>query len=139
MKANELMPGDWIRVSRLNKNGKVYRIDYANGKGNGFVAAIGGDFHEDDIEPILLTPEILEKNGYERSLMWHNYERTYGEYIVNVQLGYANKIDYVKIREGGKDDIVPSEKTLLYLPHISYIHELQHALRLVGIEKEIEP
>ena len=130
MKANGLMIGDWVfdgdevaRVTSLTCDGIIETTRRIS--------------NIEIITPIPLTPEILEKTGFERNLVWHYYRRTCGEYVVNVRLGYANKIDFVEIREGGKDDVVPSEKTRLYLPHISYVHQLQHALRLCGIEKEI--
>lgn len=123
MKANELMIGDWVRVPRLNKNGKVYRIDRANGYGNGFVAVLRGDFHEGDIEPVLLTPEILEKNGFECRGAWC---------LPGEDLG---------LRQDGDSWGLLSyyaEYNALAFCHIEYVHQLQHVLRLCGIEEEIK-
>ena len=84
-----------------------------------------------------LTPEILEKNGFIRDHIWHHYDKDLDNYSISIQLGYANRIEYIKIAEKGKDNVIPSERTKLYLTHIKYIHQLQYALRLCGIEKEI--
>jgi len=84
-----------------------------------------------------LTPEILEKNGFKRDLIWHHYDKDLDNYSISVQLGYANRIEYIKIVEKGKDNVIPSERTKLYLTHIKYVHQLHYALRLCGIEKEI--
>lgn len=40
MKATELQIGDYVRISHRNKIGKVYRIDKANGEGNGYAAVL---------------------------------------------------------------------------------------------------
>lgn len=34
-------------------------------------------------------------------------------------------------------NIIPSERTKMYLTNIKYVHQLQHALKLCGIEKNI--
>ncbi len=93
--------------------------------------------HVDHIEPIKITPEILEKNGFIRDPLWHHCDKDLDNYSISVQLGYANRIEYIKIVEKGKDNVIPSERTKMYLTHIKYIHELQRALRLCGIENEI--
>jgi hypothetical protein len=62
------------------------------------------------IEPIPLTPEILKKNGWE--------ERPKG---------------YVFYKKLCKNTFVVNAADI----QIKYVHELQHALRLCEIEKEI--
>ena len=80
-----------------------------------------GDWHVgyEHIKPIPITPEILEKNGFGE----YEYNEVYGDEIeVEVSL-YEWPID-----EGS----CPGFST-----HLHYVHELQHALRLCGIEKEV--
>ena len=89
------------------------------------------------LEPIPLTPEIFEKMGFKRDPLWHHCDKDLDNYSISVQLGYANRIEYIEIKEKSKDDFVPSKRTKLYLTHIKYVHELQRALRLCRIEKEI--
>ena len=138
MKAENLMIGDWVRITLRNKIGKVYRIDEANGKGNGWVAVIDGDYHETHLEPIPLTPEILEKNGFLADK--HVYPYPYYEYEVKenkVKVGFAfpqgNKTSY-------KEPWVYIDSERVFIEHLPcvFIHQLQHALRLCGIKKEIE-
>ena len=71
------------------------------------------------LQPIPLTPEILEENGF---------ERVNGEYqdVFYVYDGIELLIDDVYTLFGQ-----------CKMP-IKYVHELQHALRLCGINKEIE-
>lgn len=97
--------------------------------------------HVDDIEhcdedKILITPDILLKNGFSRNLQWHHCDLATDRFDVTVQLGFANKIEYVRIRERRIErrfDRVPNEYTELYLTHIKYVHQLQDAFRLCGI------
>ena len=119
MKANELMLGDLVLC-----DGKPYRI-----------AEIGGmvclDYEKElfaaleDIEPIPLTAEILGKNKFSKSrLMGEQRHFTY--YLApSVSLLAIYDADFsLHIGDSAR--------------YIKYVHELQHALRLCGIEKEIE-
>ena len=125
MKVEELMIGDWVIITLRNKIGKVYRIDEANGKGNGWVAVINGDYHETHLEPILLTPEILEKNGF---VEWEDkcYRWEYAEGIY-INADFTAQEPWAHI----------SNRCYSATPVCRYVHQLQHALRLCGIEKEI--
>lgn len=84
----------------------------------------------EDIEPIPLTPEILEKNGilYEKQSYYYvikddkDLECTY--YISQVQGDWTIGVDI-----GAYDCSA--------FARIKYVHELQHALKLCGIDKEI--
>lgn len=138
MKANELMIGDWVRARKYNSDSlpevvKVRCCDvtdriYAE-KGNGLIMEF------DRIEPIPLTPEILEKNGF----------TNYGEswYIPNtkdcVMVGFHMYETTINI---SKDRVsffksTPCEYRSHYSLRKVFVHELQHAIQLCGIEKEI--
>ncbi len=137
MKENELsckdlMIGDYFRTKFAQKVVKVKEIKQS------CVYTENNGYEYNEIEPILLTPEILEKNGFKRDPLWHHCDKDLDNYSISVQLGYANRIEYIKIAEKGKDNVIPSERTKMYLTHIKYLHQLQHALRLCGIEKTIE-
>ena len=120
MKANELMIGDWVKTPKGSfkvtdiQDNDVIATDYNNGEGADSL------FFSDEIEPIPLTAEILDKNGF-------NYDEDRKAYLMGV-------IFRVK----------PQKYSLFSLeicgcPYpLSTVHQLQHALRLCGIEKEIE-
>ena len=137
MKATELQLGDYV-----NYRGQIIKVTSLYDKGGS--NEVGWSDKESVwvngrcIEPIPLTPEILENNEFTRDPLWHHCDKDFGNYTISVQLGYANKIEYIKIYEKGKDDVVPSERTKLYLTHIKYVHQLQQALRLCGIKEIIE-
>jgi hypothetical protein len=136
MKANELIIGDWVYDTILKVYTKVELLS---------VSGIRGDFHEsvyneNTFEPIPLTPEILEKNGFE----------TEDDVHFSIQ-GQSSMLELLLVElpfDGYYFDIVRTEKTInkcnqrcyidRYFASIDYVHQLQHALRLCGIEKTIE-
>ena len=123
------MIGDWVRVIPYKKNGRIYRIDYTNGKGNEYVAVIDGDFDIGLLEPIPITPEILEKNGFKKQGFpgWEIYT---DDYQILWRCDYNPGI--LDIRSF---NTYFGNYTRFYT---KYVHELQHALRLCGIDKTIE-
>lgn len=73
------------------------------------------------IEPIPLTPEILEKNGFEDNCgTWYNSEA---------------RMEFEQYKDGWCRTINCGEYSVYF---IKYVHQLQHALRLAGVGKEIE-
>ena len=71
------------------------------------------------IRPIPLTQEILEKNGFD--------EQRFERMSVWSILGFSIELDFSTWKYYWANGDV----------EISSVHELQHALRLCGIEKEI--
>lgn len=127
MKTQQLMLGDWV-----SHNGTPKTVDVIWGKEVSLddPTKVWGSiytdkFNEDEIEPIPLTPEILEKNGF--SLQSDNTELfKLDTYWLGCELGTF------RIHNLNKD------WWQFGLAKIRYVHELQHAMRLCGIEKEIE-
>ena len=119
MKATDLMIGDWVQGFVPDTYSRVVAIPYAYRLG---IITSGGHYIEtapDDFQPIPLTPEILEKNGWERSA-YHLWAHDDAFCLENdIEKGY-----WVHL----------FDSPIIYL---RYVHELQHALRLCGIEKEV--
>jgi len=114
MKANELMIGDLVKC------GKRYMK----------VTQLAEDMDCDDIAPIPLTPEILEKNWFRHG---DGFEKRWYDVKIEdkkVTLYQSNIFYTLMIDEG----IWPKLNNI----YIRFVHELQHALRLCGIEKDIE-
>ena len=88
----------------------------------------------DDIEPIPLTAEILEKNGFRRDSMY-----LYLEVGDDKLLEYYLHEHRLRLWWDGIDEWVKAQvKDLLFQCECRTVHEFQHALRLCGIEREIE-
>lgn len=109
IKTENLMVGDWVLDTRTNNPLRV----------NPFLA----ETEVPEWQPIPLTPEILEKNG-----LTNDY---YGSYF--------KEDEYMLLEISSSEDgiywtIHVHEYNILKL---EYVHELQHALKLCRIDKEI--
>lgn len=125
MKPTELMIGDWVL-----RDGEPLRVvlidDYLDFKvvattlNHSYVGKAAG------LQPVPLTEEILEKNGFKKNAMYQvlrideNFELWYYPHLGSLRYEYKGELIFKT--SGG----------------LNYIHELQHALRLAGINKEIE-
>lgn len=90
-----------------------------------------------NFEPIPLTPEILEKNDFVSNKNVYPYP--YYEYINEkdkLKIGFAfpqgNRTSY-------KEPWVYIDSKYVFIEHLPciYVHQLQHAMKLCGINKEI--
>lgn len=147
MRLEELMIGDWVLHDGESYQIRQLGIYGVNRDGDDYPAVcvgkpegIGLIIERNEIEPIPLTREILEKNGF-----------TGGEYK-----SYTGDVWYLKEEGFRKIGLTMSRKesTLwgekikpLYpdsighkfaVPNIKFVHQLQHALRLCNITKEIK-
>ena len=136
MKANELMIGDWVIDTEFGRN-EIDRVECIEPTR---VWLYNGKLYTPIkyLKPVPLTPEILEKNGLEHKHAGEPIKRQY--WIVRTNGGSIK----AKINGGlPLVDIIgmPAKEGFicpLFNAHIQYVHQLQHALRLCGIEKTIE-
>ena len=135
MKATELMIGDWVAQKHGGLLLKVSEVrpPYILADGE------GGQFHEDTLEPILLTSEILEQNGFvtkDKPDYWAGYRSyTYKYSEGSTGLTFRLYHDTGKYKWSGKCEI--SLNALPYWIRFEYLHVLQHILKICGIDKEI--
>ena len=126
MKPNELMVGDFIRTIYSQKIIKVKEIKQS------CIYTDDNGYEYNEIEPILLTSEILEKNGW-----FHNNEdeKFFPQTWVGggLMLQGADDCGYRIVVTSDYDDEDTNGTPFIIL----YVHELQHALRLRRIKKEI--
>lgn len=119
MKANELMIGDWV----LYDDRIVHILDVMEN----YIYELKDGYKPVNLaEPIPLTPEILEKNGFSDrgKAGWQNpdYDATY----------YLDKYTFAKnVYKCTIDDSVDVD----LIHNIKYVHELQHALRICGLNE----
>lgn len=130
MKANELMLGDWVVYRGDTEYTSPVRIEGMDILIGALITEDRDDVGFDGIEPIPLTAEILEKNGFRHGdgieKRWYNMKIE----DKKVTLYQSNTFYSLKIDEG----IWPKLNNI----YIHFVHQLQNALRLCGIEKEIE-
>ena len=142
MKANELMRGDWVR----NDLGEIQRIEEI--REEDVMRSYNDYYCYDELEPIPLTPGILEKNGFE-----FGYTASEEEFCSATGCGLPEekgwcydegsgeiKIIFPTQSDGGlirlDDESFDRHLEIVYVKTIM-VHELQHCLKLVGIEKNI--
>ena len=138
MKVNELQIGDYI-----NYRGQVIKVTSLYDKGGsnevGWSDKESAWVNADNVEPIPLITEILKKNGFETEDDEHFSIQGQSDILELLLVELPFDFYYF--------DIVRTEKTInkcnqrcyidRYFASIDYVHQLQHALRLCGIEKEI--
>lgn len=143
MKANELMIGDWVLTLESTHKEKVYAQIWAieEGQTSILVKIDNCNWFVDIewIEPIPLTEEILKKNGFENDFYEEESVADYHTirlegYSLRHNIGEADGY-LVTWCNGGIN--VTTDVNGCVQKDISYVHELQHALRLCGIEHEI--
>lgn len=123
MKANELMIGDWVfyttptpsvpvKISKIYVNKTISETNFYGNLGNDCVLDIC-------FEPIPLTQDILEKNGF----------------VVESRENLGHNLQYCILTDGLWIDISGEN---FFEGKLEYVHQLQHALILCGIDKTIE-
>lgn len=141
MEAKELMIGDWVECVDSTHKKKVYaQIDaIEEGQTCILVRLDNCNWFLDIsfIKPIPLTPEILEKNGI--------FKRRFKGHVEECYSATANPISneqFILWEETDRFELVLRHivDNLTYSAlrcKVKYIHELQHALMVCEIEKEI--
>ena len=129
MTAKDLMVGDWVfitgniprRVLCVDKiMTELVVVHFANWLGFGKVEC-------SKISPIPLTKEILEKNGLACGSEHPSHFKEDNKYALELWANYDGCSISWYIGDGE-----------YLIKNINYVHELQHILRLLNIEKEIE-
>lgn len=124
MKANELMIGDWV-VNPVHKDKRKIEGVYYD-KDLSCLVATDGRFPQEYFEPIPLTAEVLEKNGF-------SYDSAFWCFPLPKYQGMACLVAYYdeydeRVAEEVRGHWVFDENYIT-----DYVHELQHDLRLCGL------
>lgn len=144
IQVEDLMIGDWIYVAHQHSNmdgdyDLIFEAEILTLKHFKFWADNHWDKldFEEFLKPIPLTAEILEKNGFKSYIPENHLETVYA--CQDVSKAVANELYalwpyqdgsfYLLLRVDGKD---------MVRMNIHYVHQLQHTLKLCGIEKEIK-
>lgn len=134
MKATELMIGDLVCLKDDIKCELPLKIDGVltndiSLEGEGFLGGAEGL-----IRPIPITPEILEKNGFERGVITPSkfYRNIDNERLMFCSYGSCYGLGYVHWNESNDADIM---HRLEVQQPIMYIHQMQRALRLFGLDQ----
>lgn len=128
MKLEELMIGDWL----------LYKSDSLE---NAFPIQITREMFNkelvvwnDRFEPIPLTPEILEKNGFEKEGVIELYNLYAG---IDHRVTIHDDKEYMNSNNEWYVHVDSEDYCTIATCELTYVHELQHLLKLCGIDKEI--
>lgn len=122
MKASEICIGDWFKAIDYNSPFRITAIydDVVQTQAD-YQSEIDGNWYSEaeikDLVPIELTEDILEKNGFRHSISHNDW--------TNADCNFF-------LYEGGNGFRVQNTDIRL-----EYVHQLQHLLRLCGVEKEL--
>lgn len=136
MKQNKYIPGDWIKY--IGNNSPRYVQIWQVRENFLFLESGYGMVNFSEVEPIPLTPEILEKNGWNKEekdgsilslseAFMGGDENDEGNYTC-FQLYYQNK------KEGW---VIDMRGELLKFD-IHYVHELQHLFFGLGLDSNFD-
>lgn len=132
LKISDLSVGDWVRYRGLD-----YQVKEIDGLLNR-VRLVGNKEQRventNSIHPIPITAEILEKNG------WSN-DGMYAILRIDEHLHLEYYYHEHRLRKWycGVDEWQNHAKVsdITFAAHCYSVHQLQHALRLAGVDKEI--
>lgn len=145
MKTEELMIGDWVTITEPDDfHGYIAKVVIINGE-TGYITVYIPDMHShdvfvDDLQPVQLTKEILEKNGWKKHIWWRYKQSDVITYDIVDDI-----VDefYLEVTDDGfalVNDLSDDEDhgyMSNWIADINYVHELQRTLKLCKIKKEI--
>lgn len=139
MKANELMINDYVEV-----DGKICKVAFISQFGDINVEI--DDTHSietNNVNPIQLAPEILEKNGFKRNGFINiSPDFYYYDDACQIDINFNSTCDkkksiWVENRKNKISATIEEARHSLEKKPL-YVHELHHLLGLCKIDKEIE-
>lgn len=94
----------------------------------------------DEIKPVSLTPEILEKNGWKKEVMSRGVKNSHWVYTKTDIEEYGYFPIYIEKGIGKEFDVYPftDNNICKQIAYIKYVHQLQHLLFGLGLNSEME-
>lgn len=142
--AQELRIGNWVRnidgsfqVTKILEHFVTYRDnkDYPQ------------ECRYEDLRPIVLTPELLERCGFDgnpntmkgASLEIKDHERVFKSISIYYNNDTAENQYYLFMREGAKDEPRTNDGVVLLMRNLQYLHQLQNLYyALTTIELDVK-
>ncbi len=136
IKICELSVGDWVMNLYANKPSRViglrtmfqdtYEIIAVSDSTQYILIEDNKELH--NFEPIPITAEILEKNWFRKNGEYNEWN--IGEWNERPFIGVSLDRQSMRVKYFGNDIFIENK--------VVFVHQLQHALRLAGVGKEIE-
>lgn len=150
----EYIPGDIVKIEYGEATGKIgfvtntflrrkgcYSLVVFIGKG--FQGSSKDDWiqtYNDEVSPIPLTTEILEKNGWKKEVMSRGIKNRHWVYTKPDIEEYGYFPIYIEKGIGDEFDVYPftGNNVCNQIAYIKYVHQLQHLLFGLGLNSEME-
>ena len=93
-----------------------------------------------EIKPIIITPEILQKNGWVKEVMSRGVKNSHLVYTKPDIEEYGYFPIYIEKGIGDEFDVYPftGNNVCTQIAYIKYVHQLQNLLFGLGIKNEME-
>ena len=148
LKISDLSVGDWVEIDHEEYGWEPARLNVCGDIGVGaYFKDIDSDEEYDctlcQLRPIPITPEILEKNGFTRGsseFPIYEYTTLLGKILraTQVYLTTPQSVNVFLHDTSIERGYYHREKTSVHILRDElYVHDIQHALRLAGLDKEI--
>ena len=94
----------------------------------------------DEIKPVNITQEILEKNGWKKEVMSRGVKNSHWVYTKPDIEEYGYFPIYIEKGIGDEFDVYPftGNNVCTQIAYIKYVHQLQHLLFGLGLNSEME-
>lgn len=147
MRTRDLMQGDKVYETLLDDTPQVVTIEEV-GQKHIYIGLADDDmallryeskylgWDIEHIEPIPLTDEILEKNGWEKACgCWFYFKEDAATSFNRDKFKKENTLPFwVCFNDDSHKDVMGADDYFQdVIIYIKYVHELQHAIRLCGI------
>lgn len=129
IRVTDLMVGDWLMF-----NDKPCQVKGLHNDDTVTLTGYRSMYYLIDAEPIPLTPEILEKNGFVLNEVIKEYYIFRG---IDNRVYLCNDHEYINSRNEWHVHIDSEDYCSIASCELTYVHELQHILRLCNIKTEI--
>ena len=146
MKAEDLMVGDYLTFTDVQNDSRCPKLKVVviDGATNELLVSVDGDPTldridiDDELCGIPITPEILEKNGFEK-LDFSHFQIGDRRLVLDADGRWDGPLSWHWVVTE-MDTNAKGQPVVLdyYVATINHVHELQNAMRLCGIDKTIE-
>lgn len=126
LKISDLSVGDWVRWEVYDKTYDMQVSGVTDRRIYGLHDGIEYSMLLTQICPIPITAEILEQNGFVKNGEYNEWN--IGTWRTPHLLGVSLERPAITIKWNGSS---------VFIDQAKYVHQLQHALRLAGLDKEI--
>ena len=135
MKATELMVGDYLQTIVTRKKVRVKEIKQS------CIYTVDNGYEYNEIQPIPLTLEILEKNGFICTQKENEEDGEYECWSFHrdcCSIIYEPTVKMLEVHNGGDNGSAVRTAQFYTDGNVLFVHELQHLLIMCNINLTIE-